>query len=196
MPNALAQCDLLREGIQFLIYFHIEHSYCFQTFAIVSWHDCNERLFLSENLQFKFFQGNFSSLFLIFLNGRNGIADVTQLRVKEYWHYFWLSESTFLFNEFVKSYCALSCRWSAIFWIDIPIFINTFPPLGGFEPPTFRLTAERASQLRHRGLLMNKIRIKHFDRNKTSDSIINIERRITVIAYILSQPSLSSQLLR
>ena len=25
-------------------------------------------------------------------------------------------------------------------------------PLGGLEPPTFRLTAERASQLRHRGL--------------------------------------------
>ena len=24
-------------------------------------------------------------------------------------------------------------------------------PLGGLEPPTFRLTAERASQLRHRG---------------------------------------------
>jgi hypothetical protein len=29
------------------------------------------------------------------------------------------------------------------------------PPLGGLEPPTFRLTAERASQLRHRGLLYN-----------------------------------------
>ncbi len=27
------------------------------------------------------------------------------------------------------------------------------PPLGGLEPPAFRLTAERASQLRHRGLL-------------------------------------------
>ena len=26
-------------------------------------------------------------------------------------------------------------------------------PLGGLEPPTFRLTAERASQLRHRGLV-------------------------------------------
>ena len=25
------------------------------------------------------------------------------------------------------------------------------PPLGGIEPPAFRLTAERASQLRHRG---------------------------------------------
>merc|ERR1712035_259649 len=27
----------------------------------------------------------------------------------------------------------------------------TKAPLGGLEPPTFRLTAERASQLRHRG---------------------------------------------
>ena len=26
--------------------------------------------------------------------------------------------------------------------------------LGGFEPPTFRLTAERASRLRHRDLLL------------------------------------------
>ena len=27
-------------------------------------------------------------------------------------------------------------------------------PLGGLEPPSFRLTAERASQLRHRGYNM------------------------------------------
>ena len=26
-----------------------------------------------------------------------------------------------------------------------------YPPPGGLEPPTFRLTAERASQLRHGG---------------------------------------------
>ena len=30
---------------------------------------------------------------------------------------------------------------------------KTEPPPGGLEPPTFRLTAERASQLRHGGLL-------------------------------------------
>ena len=29
-----------------------------------------------------------------------------------------------------------------------------FSPLGGLEPPTFRLTAERANQLRHRGFLV------------------------------------------
>ena len=28
-----------------------------------------------------------------------------------------------------------------------------FAPPGGLEPPTFRLTAERASQLRHGGML-------------------------------------------
>ena len=36
-----------------------------------------------------------------------------------------------------------------------------FAPPGGLEPPTFRLTAERASQLRHGGLgdLAGKIRV-------------------------------------
>ena len=29
-------------------------------------------------------------------------------------------------------------------------------PPGGLEPPTFRLTAERASQLRHGGLVMKQ----------------------------------------
>ena len=29
-------------------------------------------------------------------------------------------------------------------------------PPGGLEPPTFRLTAERASQLRHGGLMLDK----------------------------------------
>ena len=29
------------------------------------------------------------------------------------------------------------------------------PPPGGLEPPTFRLTAERASRLRHGGMLTN-----------------------------------------
>ena len=30
--------------------------------------------------------------------------------------------------------------------------LSSIPPLGGLEPPAFRLTAERASQLRHRGM--------------------------------------------
>ena len=30
-------------------------------------------------------------------------------------------------------------------------------PPGGLEPPTFRLTAERASQLRHGGILYNEL---------------------------------------
>ena len=32
-----------------------------------------------------------------------------------------------------------------------------FAPPGGLEPPTFRLTAERANRLRHRDKAMNKI---------------------------------------
>ena len=32
-----------------------------------------------------------------------------------------------------------------------------FAPPGGLEPPTFRLTAERASQLRHGGMLYTHI---------------------------------------
>ena len=37
------------------------------------------------------------------------------------------------------------------------------PPPGGLEPPTFRLTAERASQLRHGGLRQSQIIFKeHF----------------------------------
>ena len=32
---------------------------------------------------------------------------------------------------------------------------KSFAPPGGLEPPTFRLTAERASQLRHGGKLMS-----------------------------------------
>ena len=31
---------------------------------------------------------------------------------------------------------------------------KSFAPPGGLEPPTFRLTAERASQLRHGGMLL------------------------------------------
>ena len=31
-------------------------------------------------------------------------------------------------------------------------FAKKYAPPGGLEPPTFRLTAERASQLRHGGL--------------------------------------------
>ena len=36
------------------------------------------------------------------------------------------------------------------------------PPSGGLEPPTFRLTVERASQLRHEGLMRNSEKCKIF----------------------------------
>ena len=32
-----------------------------------------------------------------------------------------------------------------------------YPPPGGLEPPTFRLTAERASRLRHGGTLVSQL---------------------------------------
>ena len=35
-----------------------------------------------------------------------------------------------------------------------------FAPPGGLEPPTFRLTAERASQLRHGGKVMNVVKLR------------------------------------
>ena len=34
-------------------------------------------------------------------------------------------------------------------------------PPGGLEPPTFRLTAERASQLRHGGRVSGRDKLKH-----------------------------------
>ena len=37
----------------------------------------------------------------------------------------------------------------------IEIDQNKMSPPGGLEPPTFRLTAERANQLRHEGLHMS-----------------------------------------
>ena len=38
--------------------------------------------------------------------------------------------------------------------------VKKFSPPGGLEPPTFRLTAERASRLRHGGL-----QIREFQKN-------------------------------
>ena len=37
--------------------------------------------------------------------------------------------------------------------------MKKYAPPGGLEPPTFRLTAERASQLRHGGLHLAKAKI-------------------------------------
>ena len=34
-------------------------------------------------------------------------------------------------------------------------------PSGGLEPPTFRLTVERASQLRHEGIVMSWVEIEN-----------------------------------
>ena len=40
--------------------------------------------------------------------------------------------------------------------------------LGGLEPPTFRLTAERANRLRHRDLV-NYLRVRSFTYNVKND---------------------------
>ena len=37
--------------------------------------------------------------------------------------------------------------------VSCPCVSKNVAPPGGLEPPTFRLTAERASQLRHGGIL-------------------------------------------
>jgi hypothetical protein len=37
---------------------------------------------------------------------------------------------------------------------------KNFAPPGGLEPPTFRLTAERASQLRHGGIMIIHLQLR------------------------------------
>ena len=44
-----------------------------------------------------------------------------------------------------------------------------YSPPGGLEPPTFRLTAERASQLRHGGLWKKMSLIYHIVLSETED---------------------------
>ena len=39
--------------------------------------------------------------------------------------------------------------------VSCPCVSKNVAPPGGLEPPTFRLTAERASRLRHGGMLLN-----------------------------------------
>ena len=47
-----------------------------------------------------------------------------------------------------------SCRDRNFFLNNFHVNLGKmFAPPGGLEPPTFRLTAERASQLRHGGML-------------------------------------------
>ena len=47
---------------------------------------------------------------------------------------------------------------------------NCSPP-GGLEPPTFRLTAERASRLRHGGFVMKVINLRE-------ESLIGIQQQL------------------
>jgi hypothetical protein len=45
------------------------------------------------------------------------------------------------------------------------------PPLGELEPPTFRLTSERASQLRHRNLIYFMINYSLEERKNKNKNI-------------------------
>ena len=49
-----------------------------------------------------------------------------------------------------------------IFKRTLLFLLKRGPPPGGLEPPTFRLTAERASQLRHGGFDVNRKEIALF----------------------------------
>ena len=50
-------------------------------------------------------------------------------------------------------------------WVEVAVFVKVkkekflkkVPPPGGLEPPTFRLTAERASRLRHGGPVVTNL---------------------------------------
>jgi hypothetical protein len=50
-----------------------------------------------------------------------------------------------------KSYCLHKLYMSISPTGNVRQRFSYHSPLGGLEPPSFRLTAERASQLRHRG---------------------------------------------
>ena len=58
-----------------------------------------------------------------------------------------------ILNEFlcVHDY---NCCFAWVEYTEFGIREKFIPPPGGLEPPTFRLTAERANQLRHGGCLM------------------------------------------
>ena len=60
-------------------------------------------------------------------------------------------------------------------------------PPGGLEPPTFRLTAERASQLRHGGMLLNSSAGKYLKIwlpfPQTQESLQAVHNNLTSLRY-------------
>lgn len=69
-----------------------------------------------------------------------------------------------------SDYGSEDCRFESC-WDRQPFFLfslhsepgygaKSYAPPGGLEPPTFRLTAERASRLRHGGNVMSRARIQ------------------------------------
>ena len=64
-----------------------------------------------------------------------------------------------------------SCQSQKVFFCEYTLFVyvvnlsKQIAPPGGLEPPTFRLTAERASQLRHGGWMENVAQGTHVKEN-------------------------------
>ena len=56
--------------------------------------------------------------------------------------------------------CSYYCRLCAWLWCQALCYyisVKTLSSLGGLEPPTFRLTAERANRLRHRDHVLQAV---------------------------------------
>ena len=58
---------------------------------------------------------------------------------------------------------------------------KTFSPSGGLEPPTFRLTVERASQLRHEGSVLDTSILLHVRLNCKFLCTVKMTRRINMV---------------
>ena len=56
-------------------------------------------------------------------------------------------------------------------------------PPGGLEPPTFRLTAERASRLRHGGRLVTQLSTNRFNLNRITAHLFDNYYVIFTISY-------------
>ena len=60
-------------------------------------------------------------------------------------------------NRYTNETWMIFSSWRERQWFKLVFHKTKHSPPGGLEPPTFRLTAERASQLRHGGLLKSMV---------------------------------------
>ena len=74
---------------------------------------------------------------------------------------FWPCGPTDKASDYESGDCRFeSCQGQLFFPAEMLEGSKKFAPLGGLEPPTFRLTAERASRLRHGGSGDIQVKIK------------------------------------